>query len=177
MGNAFTYNGASWSGPDAIDIYGLARVSCTSASFCVAVDIRGNALIYNGASWSSPVAADGTFRYFTSVSCTSPTFCMAVDAYGNASIYNGTTWSAPVYVDDNTLVAVSCKSASFCVILDSVKSATVYTGNERGHYHGLEVSGSPRVANRHGLRIRLWDPGQPGHARGSRLRPADRQRL
>ncbi len=168
VGNAFTYNGASWSGPDAIDIYGLARVSCTSASFCVAVDIRGNALIYNGASWSSPVAADGTFRYFTSVSCTSPTFCMAVDAYGNASIYNGTTWSAPVYVDDNTLVAVSCKSASFCVILDSVKSATVYTGTNAATITDVEVSGSPAsptvtvFGSGFGTQANLGTPGAPG---------------
>ncbi len=49
-GNAFTYNGSSWSAPDSIDPYefGLTSVSCPTASFCAAVDYSGNVLTYRG---------------------------------------------------------------------------------------------------------------------------------
>ena len=63
-GDAFTYDGSSWSAPDGIfSSGGLMSVSCPSVSFCVAVGDFGEggaALTYNGSSWSAPTVIDGT---------------------------------------------------------------------------------------------------------------------
>jgi len=46
-GNALTFDGSSWSAPTKIDSNGqLTSVSCTSASFCAAVNENGDAVIY-----------------------------------------------------------------------------------------------------------------------------------
>jgi hypothetical protein len=85
-GDAFTYNGSSWSSPSDIDgTLHLSSVSCPSASFCVALDFS-DALIYNGSSWSSPAEIDEG-NGLDSVSCPSASFCAAVDEFGNALTY------------------------------------------------------------------------------------------
>ena len=70
-GNAFTYDGTSWSSPDSIDPNGneLTSVSCPTASFCAAVDGNGNVLTYNGTSWSLPKSIDPRNGRLSSVSC------------------------------------------------------------------------------------------------------------
>ena len=76
---------STWLSPTLIDGgEGLSSVSCTSTTFCMAVDSGGDALRYNGSTWSSPsaiVSGEG----LTSVSCTSTSsaFCIAVDYHGN----------------------------------------------------------------------------------------------
>jgi hypothetical protein len=46
QGDALTYTNGSWSSPTAISGAGvLDSVSCTSASFCVAVDDLGNSFV------------------------------------------------------------------------------------------------------------------------------------
>jgi RHS repeat-associated protein len=47
QGNVLTYNGSTW--PTTTDIdhnYSLIKLSCDTASFCVAIDIRGNGVVY-----------------------------------------------------------------------------------------------------------------------------------
>jgi hypothetical protein len=47
QGNALTWNGSTWSAPLDIDPgFSLTSVSCTSSTFCVAVDDDGNAPTY-----------------------------------------------------------------------------------------------------------------------------------
>ncbi len=108
-GNAYRYRDHSWSS-GSIDTalasnanqsaLGMAfdvqptSVSCTSTSFCVAVDALGNAMTYDGNAWSSPVKVDPaadlrTGATLDSVACASPTFCVAVDSSGNALIATG----------------------------------------------------------------------------------------
>ncbi len=112
--------GASWSGPTPIDTFNLMNsVSCSSASFCVAVDYQGGAVTYNGASWSSATDIDGS-NDLTSVSCPSATFCGAVDYEGKALTYDGTHWSSPATADPgNELNSVSCPTATFCAAVDN----------------------------------------------------------
>src|SRR5215467_8212787 len=55
-GNAWTYDGTSWSGPDTIDagvLQPLDAISCPSAAFCTAIDGFGQVFTFNGTSWSS----------------------------------------------------------------------------------------------------------------------------
>ena len=52
----------------------LISISCSSASFCAAIDKSGNAVTYNGSSWTAPTKIDNP-EWLVSVSCASATFC------------------------------------------------------------------------------------------------------
>jgi len=119
--------GEVWSNPQQADADALTSVSCTSPSFCMAVDSVGDVLSYDGSTWSSPTLIDPGAA-LASVSCTSSSFCVAVDESGNALDYHGTSWSAPVSVDPPLLLSVSCASPSFCVAVGYLGSETTYDG-------------------------------------------------
>ncbi len=129
-GNALTYDGSSWSSPEAIDASSsLSSVSCPTASFCAAVDQVGRALTYNGSSWSPPNSID-TGNTPTSVSCPTASFCVAVDWKGNAFTYNGSSWSPPKSIDaGNILESVSCPSVNFCAAVGQNGYALTYNGS------------------------------------------------
>ena len=120
-----------WSNPTLVDSpFSAAAVSCTSASFCVAVDANGDATTFDGTSWSALTAIDSHPGGLSSVSCSSATFCVAVDVDGNAQTYNGTSWSTPTSVDGTSNIAsVSCASASFCVAVDASGNAVTFNGS------------------------------------------------
>jgi large repetitive protein len=111
----------------------LSGVSCTSASFCVAVGAYTSGPLveqWNGLTWSvvpSPltgVTPGNNAGVLSAVSCTSPSSCMAVGSVGVPSQtlteqWNGTTWSIlPSPNTDptvnNELTGVSCPSSSAC---------------------------------------------------------------
>ncbi len=126
------YAAGGWYAPTRIDHHNrLTSVSCSSPTFCAAVDTLGNAVTYNGTRWSPPATVDPgkAFSSASSVSCPSATFCVAVDSSGHALIYNGTSWSAPTNIDNSDSVpSVSCPSASFCVAVDFNGNALTYNG-------------------------------------------------
>lgn len=135
-GDAFTYNGTTWSAGVRIDFSSLGEVfpvtlnsvSCATASFCAAVDQAGNALMYDGTRWSPPIAIDSDI--LSSVSCPSTTFCAAVDHSGYVATYTGSGWSHPTLVDPGSAGAprfVSCTSASFCAVVRG-GGAVTYNG-------------------------------------------------
>lgn len=127
-GNAFIFNGSSFSGQkiDAEQNGALTSVSC-SGTFCVAVDGIGNALMTsNGTTWMPPMGIDSS-RKLNSVSCATSSFCTAVDQAGNALTFNGSSWSAPVNIDPGRgLTSVSCPQASFCVAVDEAGNALTF---------------------------------------------------
>ena len=121
--SAVASNSGTWSAPVNIDGSDfLSSVSCTSSSFCVAVDASGNALIWDGIAWSAPVNIDGS-NDLASVSCSSSSFCVAVDHSDNALTWDGTSWSAPLAIDAG-LYSVSCSSSSFCVAVNAGSEVT-----------------------------------------------------
>ena len=130
-GSVLRYNGATWTKPKLVeaDQYTIINgVSCTSSTFCMAVDGSSNALSFNGTSWTRPVSVDTDVGAggMNAVSCTSPTFCMAVDDGGVALAYNGSTWH-PRSVDFGTkLDEVSCANPAFCVALDKDGAALLF---------------------------------------------------
>jgi RHS repeat-associated protein len=116
-----------WSSPSDVDsTRAIDAETCTSSSFCVAVDTSGYATVYNGSSWSAPTGID--FGSSNAVSCTSSSFCVAVGANGIASIYTG-SWSAGVVDSGHTLDAVTCTSSTFCVAVDASGYSTIYNGS------------------------------------------------
>ena len=140
-GTTYLYNGdgleasattpgtVGWNAPVEIDSVGAVSAStCTSSTFCVAVDIDGYATVYNGTTWSTPSDIDGS-RILSAVTCTSSSFCVAVDDSGYATRYNGTSWSTPTDIDGSrSLDTVSCSSSSFCVAAGSSGYQATFSG-------------------------------------------------
>ncbi len=151
-GDYFTFDGSAWSGayfgsnlpPNHFDpnINGnggsMTGVSCTSSTFCVAVDNAGYGLIYNGTTWSAPVLLDaagpglrgGSFAM--KVSCPAQGFCVVVDTAGNAYIYRSGAWGAGQDIDSSTshnvVNSVSCATTTFCVAVDDDGNVLYYNG-------------------------------------------------
>ena len=147
-----SWNGSFWSvvpspspsSPSNFD--SLRGVSCTSATFCMAVgtDSYATTLIesWNGSVWSvvpSP-SPSGDGNSLDAVSCLSATDCVAVGSTGGNTTFSqtfveswdGSTWSvtstpAPVY-DNNSLQGVSCASSTSCMAVGETMQCTLTQG-------------------------------------------------
>jgi hypothetical protein len=125
-GNAFAYNGTSWSPAASVGLDATA-VSCASQTFCMAT-AGGQAAVFSGSAWSAPATASNADQ-IVSVSCPSDSFCLAVSAAGLGYTYSTSGWSsgadaaAPI-----GFVQVSCASATFCAAVNSGGQAYFYTG-------------------------------------------------
>jgi hypothetical protein len=139
-----TFNGSSWSivpSPNTSSslFNDLAEVSCTSATFCIAVGSANSPThflqtlveTFDGSNWSivsSPNTSPTEPQYLNGLTCQSATFCVAVGAYEIQPgltqtlvlTYDGTNWtiapspnSSPTEI--NILGTVSCTSATNCV--------------------------------------------------------------
>jgi hypothetical protein len=133
--STFLFNGSTWNSAPGIDDpvpstqMGMASVSCSSPSFCAALDNGANAFTFNGTSWSRATAIDPGHELST-VSCPSASFCAAVDYGPDVVTFNGTSWSRPSAIDPGSyLQAVSCASASFCVAIDRKGNAFTFHGS------------------------------------------------
>lgn len=119
----------------------LSGVSCTSATFCVAVghvvasNIQGGQTLvesWNGTTWSTtPSLTDLNGSSLSAVSCTSPTDCVAVgvdwsaDDFPLVYTWHGSTWSTTGVIDTiapyglGRLSSVSCTTSTFCMAVGS----------------------------------------------------------
>ncbi len=141
-GNAYTFNGGSWSGPATSAGGSSVSVSCTSPSFCVAVTSTGGAYTYDGASWSGP-ASTGAGGSLVSVSCTSSSFCLAIDSSGGAFTYNSTSWTPAQSIGSTgAFKSVSCTSSGFCVAITSDGGAFTYNGTSWTPAQSIDPSGA-----------------------------------
>lgn len=133
-GDAFAFDGSSWSSGDSIDPgYRLHSISCASPTFCVA-GAAVNVLNYDGASWSSGQSIDpgnSSGQGLPSVSCPASSFCVAVDAAGNAFVFNGSTWTTAHPLNAGVeLTSVSCPTTTFCAAVDANGNVYSYDGTE-----------------------------------------------
>jgi hypothetical protein len=138
------WDGASWSQmtvpnpPEGASTAKLLGVSCSSATACTAVGLRGTssrdpvAELWNGASWSLQTPVEPTpSSAFTGVSCPSSTSCIAVGEEGTELLverWNGAAWATesaprPAGAASSKLLGVSCPSTSACVAVGSYKTA------------------------------------------------------
>ncbi len=110
---------------------GLAGVSCTSPSWCLAVGRSdGSTLteIWNGDSWAfQPTPNVGSLE---SVACVSTSWCMAVDNSGGAT-WDGSSWQAVAVpaipgAVSSELRGIACVSASSCIAVGQA----LYSGEE-----------------------------------------------
>jgi hypothetical protein len=131
-----------WSAPSLMDSStpaGLISVSCSSATFCMALNSYGGSLVYNGTSWSAgPAVMAGDA--LSSVSCVSSTFCAALDYNGRGFIYKGHSWSAPTTLAAGAAMpSVSCATTSFCVAVDGDTGADGYIYNGSSWSSGVLI--------------------------------------
>ena len=204
-GNVLTFDGGSWSAPDAIgDVNSL---SCPTTSFCMAIT-DGAAISFDDGVWSPPTPfalAGGLLR---DVSCSSSSFCAAVTSADQALLFDGSGWSGPTRIvaagDGSTqLSSVSC-SGPFCATVDRAGNALVYPVSvtpaaSQPIKKPRAASGEPLApsdfravkvtarsitlswrAPQHGSRpagyvIAELAPSHPGYARVARLRPNARE--
>ena len=60
-GRAHVWDGGSWTQPSGADTAGqLDAVSCTSPTYCLAVDTAGDAFTYNGSAWVGPTKVEAS---------------------------------------------------------------------------------------------------------------------
>jgi hypothetical protein len=145
----------------------LSDVSCSSASFCVAVGGQnvgtgGGTLTekWNGTAWSVvpsvnvPATTDDTLA---SVSCVGPLFCLAVGTSGQgpvAETWNGTAWSLvsavlPAGSTSAGLGSVSCVATTACEVLGTAVSGSTGTifGNQwNGSVLSATTAATPAAA-------------------------------
>ena len=135
LGNAFTFNGSTWSAATALDpgvaAY-MAAVSCPTTTFCVAIDAAGNEYTFNGSTWAAPASIDTAGEPYA-ISCTVSHFCLMGDLSGNVATFDGASWSATSNVDPvaqagTGLTSVSCADAADCVAVDWEGNALTGTG-------------------------------------------------
>jgi hypothetical protein len=139
-GIASLFDGSSWSDPVIIDDFGLRDVSCTSLSFCYAVDSDGSVLNYDGTGWSTPRKIVRADEALNAVSCLS-TFCMAVDDGGHGYTYGDGSWSRPTRPVKGAAIDVACLNGGRykdCLIIDDLGRSHFWLGGvgmgaARGH--------------------------------------------
>lgn len=144
--------GMTWSLPTSVtSASALDQVSCTSPSFCMAVDAQGSAYRFDGSAWSPAVPLAGSAAAAGSttggsgvrnggagtsangtpgVSCAASTFCVALSGQSNVVQWDGTAWGAAEQVGGAaSLQAVSCASTTFCVAMDGIGDGYAYEGS------------------------------------------------
>jgi hypothetical protein len=127
-GSALIRDKGAWSAPTSVTWKGLAAISCTERTFCMAIGL-GYAYRFDGVSWGTGTLIHPGTR-LSSVSCVTSSFCVAVDRGGYANIYNGSAWSRPEkfanYNSDG--MSVSCVSTTFCVAVNPRGRAFTFDG-------------------------------------------------
>ncbi len=116
---------------------GLAGVSCTSATACIAVG-SGQTLAdrWDGTTWTPlTTPSPGQYANLSGVSCTSATACTAVGGYYNgtnnvtlAERWDGTSWTVqptPSPGANDNLTSVSCTSATACTAVGHENNAGI----------------------------------------------------
>lgn len=137
-GTAYRFEGARWSeigapepstpnGGSEPDI--LASVSCSSRSFCAALDDFGEVFTFDGTAWSSPATFDNVQDDGASISCTSNRFCMIIDDVGDAVTLSSGSLARlrQLLGGDEGLTSVSCAAAEQCVAVGGIGSAFRYS--------------------------------------------------
>lgn len=125
----------TWSAPKTIDPHAnLNAVSCSSLTFCMAVDASGYAIAFTHGRWQAPKRIDYGHGALIAVSCSSYTFCAATDDHGYAFTYHSGKWSFASHVYTSALVAVSCPTHLLCIAIGNGYEVG-YTG-DRWHRAG-----------------------------------------
>lgn len=118
----------SLSTPAALD-----AVSCTSPTFCVAVDSVGRSFSFNGSVWSGmqPAMPQSIGPGAISVSCFWADQCAAITTASDQIVNgNGIAWGPPITIGGSTgLGAIGCAQSGYCMAIDAFGNSFATTGN------------------------------------------------
>jgi hypothetical protein len=138
---------------------GVAALSCSSASFCMAIDLAGDMSLWDGTSWTAAVATPFEGTVNRTVSCASRSFCMVPGSAGASSyIWDGSTWASepeiPWWLANRRctttggrtycsgfamfLTAVSCPTVQHCVAWDGDDAYSIWDGTRWSNPAGPE---------------------------------------
>jgi hypothetical protein len=129
-GNVFTYDGSSWSGPDAADMgHDLVSVSCPSTSFCMAVDSSGQAAERSDGLWGlQPLGLAAA-----AVSCPSAGSCLAVARSGETASYAHGLWThVAAAAPGARITSLSCAAVNSCVATGEDNDVLFYAPPQSG---------------------------------------------
>ncbi|MFE1663371.1 fibronectin type III domain-containing protein [Microbacterium sp. P02] len=121
-----TFNGGTWGSPVPVGSSWLVTLSCTSTSFCLAVNIYGGVQIYRSGGWAYSSGPSIEALTTTGVSCVSATFC-ALKSQDKVFTFNGTAWS-PTNYTGGVVSAISCATSTYCVAIDSAGASRSWNG-------------------------------------------------
>jgi hypothetical protein len=136
------YNGRAWTTPNAYTprVVDFSEISCTSASYCVAVGNRLDPTATNSfgyrwrdGRWRAGVRLRDTANIaVTSISCVESAYCLTSDLEGRMYRYSRGRWAFYGYLnlDDPQL---SCAGAGFCVAAGLVSSHEGIFETRLGH--------------------------------------------
>jgi hypothetical protein len=125
------FDGTTWGRPRYLGTSYVTRVSCASATSCVALDSRSNVHTYTDGSWARPV--DSGLHGATDISCQTSGTCVIVDSKGYATVGQGSAWSAPTLIDPAGggeaawISAVSCTRTGPCTAVSLRGEAIAYS--------------------------------------------------
>ena len=132
-----TFDGTTWSTANVPSGGSLLNrvlgVSCSSASFCVAVNFAGSVLVFDGARWTSTAAE--VPHGLWAISCPASTFCMALTATAFTT-FDGVVWKPPAPIPGLTgalLRSVSCSSHVQCTVVGLDGSGATWRGGTWTH--------------------------------------------
>ena len=131
VGYTTNVSGGSWTLATIDGTNVINSVSCSSTTFCAAVDANGNVLTSTnptgGAGAWTTTSINGTTS-INSISCVSTGLCVAGANNGVVlvSSNNGTSWSSPTTIGGGNINSVSCVASGFCATSDV--SGDIYYG-------------------------------------------------
>jgi hypothetical protein len=167
---AESWNGTTWSvlktpNPPGSHNSALTGVSCTSATFCIAVGYSNSSAgiapldeVWNGTAWKiQQTIALAHGGQLNGVSCTSATACVAVGysfttggRLALAEVWNGTAWGIRTTAPGPTtsdFTAVSCVAASACTAVgDRHSNNGTFTLAESWNGSSWSVQATPTAA-------------------------------
>jgi hypothetical protein len=158
------WNGTDWTVqsvaiPSGAKVTSLAGISCTSATFCVAVGYDSGTTadnlipepmeeVWDGSTWRLGKKVENPYDTepgeFAGVSCTTPTACTAAGwSTGNdgktpmAARWNGTTWNATGgpsvdQTQQSQFTAISCVAATDCTVVGLSGTKAPYSARWSG---------------------------------------------
>jgi hypothetical protein len=125
------------------------RLSCATASLCVAVELGGQEVTFDPASPAGAThAALGGLEQPNAVICLTVSRCTAVDTHGHQQTFNPAppvAEAAPVTVDnetENQLAAVACPSESQCTAISYSGSEVTFDPVPDGTQAPVSVAGN-----------------------------------
>ena len=120
----------------------LSSISCTSMTFCVAMDYFGGPLVFNGTKWTKVKSNLFGDLY---VSCASTYLCVAGSPLGQVSVWDGTRWTTHALAsagstslslaESNAIVGVSCPTVTYCAAATPSRVYSTTIPSSKTHVH------------------------------------------